>query len=100
MEKPKIQFSFEQGDQPLIATAIHHGHHMRDELHPMLAVDDVSRLREEDPFTGEWTAICDNRSIVGTSRFDVDLHRVREEAMYFQPEHRWGSSVWKYLPSS
>lgn len=89
-----------QGDQPLIATAIHHGHHIRDELHPLLAVDDVSRLREEDPFTGEWTVISDNRIIVDTSRFEVDLNRVREEAVYFEPEHAWGLTVWKSRPDT
>jgi len=95
-----LLFSTHQGDQPLIATAIHNGHQVRDEVASLFAVDDASRLREEDPFTGEWTAITDNRIIVDTSRFEVDLNRVREEAVYIEPEDAWGLTVWKAHPDS
>jgi len=82
----------------LIATAIHHGHLIRDELKSLLAIDDAARLREEDPFTGEWTAIAENRIIVDTSRFEVDLNRVREEAVYLEPRDAWGLTVWQTRP--
>jgi len=84
----------------LIATAIHHGHYIRDELTSLFAIDDAARLREEDPFTGEWTAITDNRIIIDTSRFEVDLNRAREEAVYIEPEDAWGLTVWKSHPDS
>ena len=87
-----------QSDQPLVATAIHDGHQLRDEVASLFAIDDASRLREEDPFTGEWTVIAENRIVVNTSRFEVDLNRVREEAVYIEPEDAWGLTVWKDRP--
>ena len=43
------------GDSPVIATAIHDGHHLRTDVAAVIRLDDSARLREEDPFTGEWT---------------------------------------------
>jgi len=56
-------------------------------------------LREEDPFTGQWTMIADNRIVVRTSRFEVDLNRVREKAVYIKPEDAWGLKIWNTNPS-
>ena len=36
---------------PVVATAIHAGHVVRDELAPYLAIDPEDRRREEDPLT-------------------------------------------------
>ena len=80
---------------PVVAVALHDGHAVRDELVPLLAVDEQTRLREEDPHTGAWTALGDIR-IAGTqSRFEVDLNRKRDEAVYLRPEDAWGIQVWK-----
>lgn len=98
MEKINLQYRVDQGDQPLIATAIHNGHQVRGEVASLFAINDASRLREEDPFTGEWTAIAQNRIIVDTSRFEVDLNRVREEAVYIDPQDSWGLTVWQACP--
>jgi len=100
MNKNSLSYTIKQGDQPLVATAIHNGHQVRDEVVSLFALDDASRLREEDPFTGEWTAIAENRIIVDTSRFEVDLNRVREEAVYVKPQDAWGLTVWKTHPDS
>jgi N-formylglutamate amidohydrolase len=86
------------GNGPLIATAVHDGHDVRDELSPHLALSDLERLREEDPFTGEWTEVAPTR-IVGTrSRFEVDLNRPRDKAVYRTPEDAWGLTVWRDDP--
>jgi len=98
VEKIKLQYRVDQGDQPLIATAIHNGHQVRGEVASLFAIDNASRLREEDPFTGEWTAVAQNRIIVDTSRFEVDLNRVREEAVYIDPQDSWGLTVWQTRP--
>jgi len=87
------------GDSPLIATAIHDGHALREEMEQICALDDLGRLREEDPFTGQWTNATDNRVIVRTSRFEVDLNRVRKRAVYIKPEDAWGLKVWKKEPT-
>lgn len=83
------------GDSPLIATAIHDGHAARPDVQPLFALDDAGRLREEDPFTGGWTAITDQRVVVHHSRFEVDMNRPPEKAVYIQPEDAWGLTVWR-----
>ncbi len=37
---------------------------------------------------------------VRVSRFEVDLNREKEKAIYFGPEDSWGLEVWKKRPSS
>ena len=48
-------WELQQGDSPLVAAAIHHGHAVREEVAALLALPEADRLREEDPFTGDWT---------------------------------------------
>ncbi len=88
------------GDNPLVATAIHNGHDTREEIAELLALDESSRLREEDPFTGELTVIADTRFVAFRSRFEVDLNRQREKAVYISPEDAWGLNIWKRKPSN
>jgi N-formylglutamate deformylase len=87
-----------EGDSPCLATAIHDGHELRPEVAPLLALDEAARLREEDPFTGLWTTICENRVVGARSRFEVDLNRPRDQAIYLRPEDAWGLRVWKEPP--
>ena len=82
------------GDGPMIATAIHNGHAVRDEVASLLRLDESARLREEDPFTGDWTEIVSTRVIGRRSRFEVDLNRPRDKAVYRKPEDAWGQAVW------
>jgi N-formylglutamate amidohydrolase len=84
-----------RGSGPLVATAIHHGHCVRGELALHLALDEAGRLREEDPYTGEWTQIAPTQIVVFKSRFEVDLNRPREKTVYRMPEDAWGLKVWK-----
>lgn len=82
-------------DGPVIATAIHDGHALRPGLRERMALDDDARWREEDPLTSLLTQIGDARLRVRTSRFEVDLNRPREEAIYLGPEACWGLEVWR-----
>jgi len=100
VEKINLRYSIEQDDQPLVAIAIHNGHQVRDEAAALFVIDDASRLQEEDPFTGEWTAAAQNRIIVDTSRFEVDLNHVREETVYVGPQDAWRLTVWQTYPDS
>ena len=93
-------WTIEEGDGPLIAAAIHDGHEVRRELRDLLVVGEQERLREEDPFTGEWAAVAPTRVIVHRSRFEVDMSRPRERAVYLKPEDAWGMEVWKQTPPS
>jgi len=92
-------WSLHESRSPVIATAIHNGHLVRPELAELLALSDSERLREEDPFTAEWTAISGTRIVALHSRFEVDLNRPRVKAVYVHPEDAWGLKVWKSEPS-
>ena len=88
-------WEMERGNGPLVATAIHDGHEVREDVLRLMSITEADRLREEDPFTGSWTSVAPTR-IVGTrSRFEVDLNRPREQAVYRTPADAWGLQVWK-----
>ena len=86
------------GDGPLVAAAIHDGHFVRPEVGALLAIAEEERLREEDPYTGLLTTVAGNRLIGRRSRFEVDLNRPRDKAVYLKPEDAWGLNVWKSPP--
>lgn len=92
-------WSFTVGSEPVIATAIHNGHKVRNEVEKNFAISESNRLREEDPFTGKWTDIADTQVIVELSRFQVDLNRPKEKAVYIKPEDAWGLHIWKQDPT-
>jgi N-formylglutamate deformylase len=83
------------GEGPVIATAIHDGHAVRDSLLPHMSIDEAQRLREEDPMTGVLASVGDTRIQVRTSRFQVDLNRPRERAVSTDPADTWGLRVWR-----
>lgn len=87
-------WSIDFGNSPVIGTAIHDGHFIRMDIADLMALSPEKRLREEDPFTGEMVAGLTNRIVVHHSRFEVDLNRATDEAIYLKPEQSWGLEVW------
>ena len=87
-----------RGASPVLATAIHDGHGMRADLEALIAIDAAGRLREEDPFTGYVISDVPNRIVCHRSRFEVDLNRPRDGAVYLSPEQAWGLDVWRERP--
>ena len=87
-------FAITTGPGPLVAAAIHDGHAISPETLAHVALPDDERLREEDPFTGELTAVAPVRIVGGRSRFEIDLNRPREGAVYRTPDDAWGLQVW------
>jgi N-formylglutamate amidohydrolase len=79
----------------VIATAVHDGHELRPEMADLVAVDDQIRLREEDPHTGAVAGRFANSVVVHRSRFEVDLNRARDEAVYLTPDDAWGLDIWR-----
>ena len=79
----------------MVATAIHDGHELRPEVVAQIALSDDERLREEDPFTGEAVRGVAQFVIAHRSRFEFDLNRDRENAVYRTPDQSWGLRVWK-----
>jgi hypothetical protein len=86
------------GAGPLVATAVHDGHDARAEVTKHFAMSDAERLREEDPFTASWTEVAPTRVVGLRTRFEVDLNRPRDKAVYRVPEDAWGLTVWKDDP--
>ena len=88
-----------KGNEPILITAIHSGHGLRPEVEQIIALDEQQRLREEDPFTDAWICIADNFILPQRSRFEIDLNRPRDEAVYVKPEDAWGLKIWSQTPS-
>lgn len=84
-----------EGDGPLAAAAIHDGHAVRADLAPRMALRPAERRREEDPCTAEWAALAPTRILGRRSRFEFDLNRARDEALYRTPADCWGLQVWR-----
>lgn len=92
-------WTIERGPDPIVASAIHGGHDLRPEVEQAMQLTETERLREEDPFTGEWTSIGSSRVMVHRSRFELDLNRPREKAVYLEPGDCWDLNVWREPPS-
>ena len=92
---PERWWTVQQGPGPIVATAIHNGHELRPEVAAAIALSDSERLREEDPFTGEAVVGVATHIVVHRSRFEFDLNRLPEEAVYRTAEQSWGLNVWK-----
>lgn len=90
----------QRSDDCVVATAIHDGHGLRDAVRTVIALDDADRLREEDPYTGEAVRDVPTHVIANLSRFECDLNRGEDEAVYATPEQSWGMDVWQQPPTS
>jgi N-formylglutamate deformylase len=94
------RWEIREGQEPIAATAIHDGHDLRDEVLAITGLTESARLREEDPYTGGFTNVADTRIVARRSRFEFDLNRPRNRAIYLKPEDAWGLPVWKREPSA
>jgi N-formylglutamate deformylase len=88
--------SFNLPDANLVlATAVHSGHDLRSDLAHLIELEESTRLREEDPHTGVLAARFQSSVVVHRSRFEVDLNRPRDEAVYRSPADAWGLEIWR-----
>jgi N-formylglutamate deformylase len=92
------QYKIIKGNGPVIGAAIHSGHSVREEIKDLFLISDGERLREEDPFTDKFIEFAPSKIIAESSRFEVDLNRPRDEAVYLSPEDAWGLEIWKERP--
>ena len=88
-------WTVQHGPGPVVATAIHDGHELRPDIAARIALSDSDQLREEDPFTGEAVRGAAQHVIVHRSRFEFDLNRDSDNAIYQTPEQSWGLDVWR-----
>ena len=87
-------WTVQHGAGPVLATAIHEGHELRPEIAAQMSLSDLDRLREEDPFTGEAVRGVPMHIVAHRSRFEFDLNRESEGAVYRTPAECWGLRVW------
>lgn len=92
-----IEFNYQinYADSPFWSFAIHDGHHLDNRLQAFIKIGDLERLREEDPHTAKIANLGVNQFIIGTSRFQLDINRKLEDAVYIRPDQAWGLEVWK-----
>lgn len=88
-------WTVQQGPGRVVATAIHDGHDLRPDVAEAMALPDEERRREEDPFTGEAVVGVPTHIVAHRSRFEFDLNRPPEQAVYETAEQSWGLQVWK-----
>jgi N-formylglutamate deformylase len=90
----------EFGDGPIVACAIHNGHAARPDVGELIKLRSRDLLYEEDPFTDRWTDIAPTRVVGLRTRFEFDLNRPRESAVYVKPDDCWGMDVWRSPPTA
>lgn len=82
------------GTGPVIAVALHAGHVVRPGLVPKMRLAADERLREEDPYTALFAPDGVQLVAGARSRFEVDLNRPRDKAIYRTPGDAWGLDIW------
>lgn len=95
---PAPWWTVQRGDDPIVATAIHDGHALAPETLSAMALAEDARLREEDPHTGQAIVDVPTHVIALRSRFEADLNRGLDQAVYLTPEQSWGLHVWHAPP--
>lgn len=82
-------------DGQIVFTAVHAGHDLRPEVRDLMVLDEATRYREEDPHTDRIGSGLDSGMVMHRSRFEADLNRARDTAVYLDPEDSWGLDVWR-----
>lgn len=77
----------------IVTTSIHAGHDLRPEVAELMVLDEEDRRREEDPYTNVIASLMPARVLVHHSRFEADLNRSRDKAIYATPADCWGFDV-------
>jgi len=109
----EIQYHLENGDFPLAGMtqlksaefhflqplwyaglAIHAGNNIRNEILSAMKISRACRYREEDPYTERFIHEFPIRIIARDSRFEYDINRDRDAAIYSTPQTAWGLEVW------
>ena len=93
-DRPQAWWTVQRGEGPIIATAIHDGTRLRPEIASAMKLAPLDRLREEDPFTGQSIVDVPTHIIAHVSRFEYDLNRASDSAIYRNPEDAWGLDIW------
>ena len=93
--EPLALWSGQEADGDVVAVAVHAGRALRDEVAAETLVPEPVRVREEDVGTAEWAVRFPTWLVANRSRFEVDLNRSRETAVYRRPADAWGLGLWR-----
>jgi N-formylglutamate amidohydrolase len=80
---------------PLIGTAIHYAGEVRRDIRDKTALDRAKMYHEEDPETHRFLGPLAHTLTPNQSRFEFDLNRPPDTAIYSKPSLAWGLDVWK-----
>lgn len=89
------KYTMKLADSPFWTFAIHDGQHIDPRVLPYQKLKEEDRLREEDPYTALIAELPCNRFIMETSRFQLDINRGIDDAIYLRPDQAWGLDVWR-----
>lgn len=79
---------------PILGTAPHWSHRIRDDLEPKMVIDPAIRLVDEDPYTERFLGRVPHVILPTQSRYEVDMNRPPDVAIYDTPEMAWGETVY------
>jgi len=79
---------------PLIGTALHYHHAIRQDIRPKLGLEPALRYYEEDPETHRFLGRLPHCLTPNQSRYEMDLNRPPDTTVYAKPELAWGQEVW------
>ncbi len=79
---------------PLLGTALHFHHAVRDDIAGKLKLDDAGRYLEEDPETHRFLGPLTHTLTPNQSRYEMDLNRPPDTTLYTKPSLAWGQQVW------
>jgi len=79
---------------PMLFIAIHHGHYISQHIDEKIGIPQLDRMREEDPFTDRFISDKPCHIIQQTSRFEYDLNRPKDFAIYQNPQDCWGLPIY------
>ena len=79
----------------MLGVALHSGSTVRPEMQQIMGVTRQQRFLEEDPYTDRFVKDFPMHLVALDSRFEYDLNRELEGAIYPYGEKKWGLQVWK-----
>src|SRR5581483_1724234 len=90
-----VPWTIVEGGGPVVACAVHAGGEVRAELLRHMGIRRKQRFVEEDPYTDQLVEVAGTSLVVHRSRFEVDMNRARERAVYRTAGDAWGLPVWR-----
>lgn len=84
---------------PIVSIAVHHSHRVREELAERMAISPEDRRYEEDPETERFLRSTTHRLTPNQSRYEVDMNRPPDTAVYLTPDMAWGNQLWETKPT-